>query len=74
MQIDKKNIVKCVIENTMETYGSDAGENKVPGSKLKSQVDHIADYLEQIDNLESILQIHEEEISMLHNLKIVWNY
>jgi len=74
MQIDKKNIVKCVIENTMETYGSDAGENKVPGSKLKSQVNHISDYLEQLDNLNTILQNYEEQISMLHNLKIVWNY
>ena len=42
---------------TMKYHGSDAGEQKEPGSKLQSQAEHIADVMEQY--LEAQLRIQD---------------
>lgn len=44
--MNRDTIIQLVLW-TMQYYGSDAGERADPGSKLKSQAEHIADVIEQ---------------------------
>lgn len=43
--MSREDIIRLVIW-TMTYYGSDAGERAEPGSKLKSQAEHIAEVME----------------------------
>lgn len=44
--MSREDIIRLVMY-TMRYYGSDAGERAEPGSKLKSQAEHIAEVIEQ---------------------------
>ena len=60
MPMSNEDIIKLVMW-TMQYYGSDAGERAEPGSKLKSQAEHIA---------EVIAEYHEAH-ARLHGLNHV---
>jgi len=48
MPMSREDIIRLVMW-TMEYYGSDAQERAKPGSKLRSQAEHIAEVMQQYD-------------------------
>ena len=42
-------------EWVIKNYGSDAGEQQVPGSKIKSQAQRIAEFVRQLDEAGDLL-------------------
>jgi len=74
MRIDKRGIIEKMAVRTIKTYGSDAEENRVPGSKANSQAEYIANFISQLDDLELIINNAEQDgrLRDLHSLNIVW--
>ncbi len=58
--MNKYEAIASDVEWVMNYFGSDAGERKVPGSKLKSQAKRIAAFVEQYDLAEAIMSQHSE--------------
>jgi hypothetical protein len=65
--MEREDIIKLVLW-TMKYYGSDAGERKEPGSKLRSQAEHIADVLAEYDEAQMRLG------SLQHFRVVMWGH
>lgn len=56
-----------LIRWTMRYYGSDAGERKEPGSKLRAQAEHIADVIEEYDRLMALTRGSNFSLVLAHH-------
>lgn len=67
--MSREDIIKLVLF-TMKYYGSDAGNKAKPGSKLKSQAEHIADVIKEYNEACSLLSSmqHVGVVLRGHNL------